>query len=73
MNKPMLAWVFALVLLAELAAFLILAATGTMARHGAALVAGIMGANGLLALLAAGLVVRRRRGGQGGGAGGAPR
>jgi hypothetical protein len=73
-TKTTLTRLFALVLLAEVAAFLILAATGTMARHGAALVAGIMGANGLLALLAVGLVFRRRRRkDQGGGAAGAPR
>jgi len=67
----MLGWIFALVLLGELASFLVLAATGTMARHGAALVAGIMAANVLLAGLAGLLVLRRRRAGQGEGAGGA--
>lgn len=61
MNKRMLGWIFALALLGELAAFLVLAATGTLARHGAALVAGIMVAHALLAGLAVGLVLRRRQ------------
>jgi hypothetical protein len=73
MSKPMLAWIFAVVLLTELAAFLTLAVTGTMAQYGAALVAAIMGANGLLVLLAVGLVFQRRRKDQGRGAGGPPR
>lgn len=60
MSKRALGWVFAIVLGTELVAYLAVALSGTMDRHGAGLVALIMAANVVLILAVVVAVIFRR-------------